>query len=354
MPYPLAPPPVVPCEDLAYQDKMLTRVSRTFALTIPELPEALRIAVGNAYLWCRIADTIEDASHLSSAHKHDAYEELVTVLHTGAGAATFGKTVAPQLVGQCTPDEQDLVQHADRVHRVTCALPLEQQAAIHRCVTVMVEGMEEFQLKQGNGGLRDQTDLDAYCYYVAGVVGEMLTDLFCSYSTEIAAKRNDLHALSASFGEGLQLTNILKDVWDDNGRAVCWLPSEVFRAHGCELRKVLEDVPDVFFGHAMRSMVGVARGHLENALNYVTLIPRRETGIRRFCLYAIALAMLTLRNIHRNPQFRSGDAVKINRRTVYGVVGITRAICGSNFLLRRTFQATALGLPRTSASTAGG
>ena len=46
--------------DLAFQADMLQGVSRTFALTIPELPRPLDIIVGNAYLWCRVADTIED------------------------------------------------------------------------------------------------------------------------------------------------------------------------------------------------------------------------------------------------------------------------------------------------------
>ena len=47
--------------DLAYQAEMLQCVSRTFALTIPQLPGALRDVVGNAYLLCRIADTLDGA-----------------------------------------------------------------------------------------------------------------------------------------------------------------------------------------------------------------------------------------------------------------------------------------------------
>ena len=46
--------------DEEYQERILPHVSRTFALTIPQLPAALRIPVTNAYLLCRIADTIED------------------------------------------------------------------------------------------------------------------------------------------------------------------------------------------------------------------------------------------------------------------------------------------------------
>ena len=53
--------------DERYQDEILPHVSRTFALTIPQLPAALRVAVTNAYLLCRIADTIEDEPALSPA-----------------------------------------------------------------------------------------------------------------------------------------------------------------------------------------------------------------------------------------------------------------------------------------------
>ena len=52
-------------DDLRYQDDILQGVSRTFALTIPQLPESLRQVVGNAYLLCRITDTIEDDSALT-------------------------------------------------------------------------------------------------------------------------------------------------------------------------------------------------------------------------------------------------------------------------------------------------
>src|SRR5882672_7316324 len=51
--------------DEVYQDEILPHVSRTFVLTIPQLPEGLRTAVTCAYLLCRIADTIEDEPALS-------------------------------------------------------------------------------------------------------------------------------------------------------------------------------------------------------------------------------------------------------------------------------------------------
>jgi phytoene/squalene synthetase len=50
----------------------------------------------------------------------------------------------------------------------------------------MCHGMHKFQFTASLRGLPRSTDLDDYCYYVAGVVGEMLTELFCSYSRKSA------------------------------------------------------------------------------------------------------------------------------------------------------------------------
>lgn len=66
--------------DLAYQTAALRGVSRTFALTIPELPNALREVVGNAYLLCRIADSIEDEPALTPRQKRGFANRFVDVI----------------------------------------------------------------------------------------------------------------------------------------------------------------------------------------------------------------------------------------------------------------------------------
>jgi farnesyl-diphosphate farnesyltransferase len=55
--------------DKAFQQYLLQGVARTFALTIPRLPPALADVVANAYLLCRIADTIEDEAAIEPAEK---------------------------------------------------------------------------------------------------------------------------------------------------------------------------------------------------------------------------------------------------------------------------------------------
>ena len=225
--------------DEVYQDRILPHVSRTFALTIPQLPPDLRTAVTTAYLLCRIADTIEDEPALSA----DRHLRVPAALHgsgerqRGSGVAGGGDSRGGSRIGRL-PAEHDLVRNMERVVRVTARLHEPQRAAIQRCVEVMCYGMHHFQHTASVRGLPRSSDLDSYCYYVAGVVGEMLTELFCGYSPAISQQHAALHDLAASFAQGLQMTNILKDVWEDRQRGVCWLPQEVFTRHGIDLAQL--------------------------------------------------------------------------------------------------------------------
>src|ERR1700679_59846 len=81
----------------AYQDFILPLVSRTFALTIPQLPGALHGVVANAYLLCRIADTIEDDAALSAADKRRYEEAFVDVVNSRADAAQLAAELSPKL-----------------------------------------------------------------------------------------------------------------------------------------------------------------------------------------------------------------------------------------------------------------
>jgi farnesyl-diphosphate farnesyltransferase len=331
--------------DEVYQDQILPHVSRTFALTIPQLPEGLRTAVTCAYLLCRIADTIEDEPALSPPETLDFLQRFSAVLKGEGDPKLLAQDIGPRLSDRTLATERDLVGNMDRVIGVMQRLNEPQRAAIRRCVELMCYGMPRFQFSASVKGLARSTDLDDYCYYVAGVVGEMLTDLFCDYSPEIARNRPALSAIAASFAQGLQMTNILKDVWEDRSRGACWLPQEVFTRFGVDLADVAAEPFDPRFAAGFRELVGVAHAHLRNALDYTLLIPGKETGIRRFCLWAIGLAVLTLRKIEHNPRFTAGAQVKVTRSTVALTRVLTNVAGHGDWMLRLLFAQAARGLP---------
>ena len=331
--------------DEIYQDQILPHVSRTFALTIPQLPPALATPVTSAYLLCRIADTIEDEPALSPPETL-AFLQRFSALVGGVGdPESLSRDLGGRLTERTLATERDLVNHMDRVLRVTAGLRKPQNLAIQRCVELMCYGMPRFQFNASLSGLERISDLDDYCYYVAGVVGEMLTELFCDYSSEIGRQRAALSALAASFAQGLQMTNILKDVWEDRSRGACWLPREVFERYGIDLKDVESGRQPPRFDEAMRELVGIAHAHLRNALDYTLLIPRRETGIRRFCLWAIGLAILTLRKIANHPGFSAGAEVKVTRSTVNLTVALSNAFVRNDWMLKNLFERAARGVP---------
>jgi farnesyl-diphosphate farnesyltransferase len=338
--------------DEAYQDHILPDVSRTFALTIPQLPSALRTPVTSAYLLCRIADTIEDEPALAADATLVFLNRFVAVLAGREPAPALARDLLPHLTEQTLPAERDLVRHMDKVVRVTARLPELQRIAITRCVEVMCSGMHQFQQTASLRGVPRLTDMDDYCYYVAGVVGQMLTELFCSYSAAIDRQRGALNELAVSFAQGLQMTNILKDVWEDRRRGACWLPQEVFTRHGVDLARIGPGRNGAGFDAGMLELTGVAHTHLRNALTYTLMIPADETGIRRFLLWAIGLAVLTLRKIAANPGFTSGSQVKIRRSAVATTRLSTNLGVRSNVLLRQLFAVAARGLPRVPATLA--
>jgi farnesyl-diphosphate farnesyltransferase len=337
--------------DELYQDRILPHVSRTFALTIPQLPPGLRTPVTNAYLLCRIADTIEDEISPSAAAALVLLDRFVAVVRGTADAAALVADLVAQLSENTSPAERDLVQNTERVVGVTALLPERQRRAIERCVERMCGGMHRFQQSAGLRGLPRVTDMDEYCYYVAGVVGEMLTELFCSHSAGADRRRRQLQSHELAFAQGLQMTNILKDVWEDRRRGVCWLPQEVFSRHGLDLERLVAGSGDARVDAAMRELVAMAHAHLLRALSYTLLIPRQETGIRRFCLWAIGLAVLTLRKIERTPGFQSGAEVKVSRAAVARVRLLTSAAARSDMLLRALFALATVGMTPASVQT---
>jgi farnesyl-diphosphate farnesyltransferase len=334
----------VTAADEAYQDRILQGVSRTFALTIPQLPPALCRVVGNAYLLCRIADTIEDDKLMPAEDKRRFSDRFIRVVAGEEPAGPFAADLAPRL-SSASDDERDLIANTESVIRMTHSFNARQRAALERCIRIMADGMARYQQSDVRFGLEDMPAMDRYCYYVAGVVGEMLTELFCDYSPEIDRHRDELWRLAVSFGQGLQMTNILKDIWDDQGRGMCWLPRDVFEKHGADLRTLQPGQGGAGFEQGLAELIGVARGHLANALRYTLLIPAHETGIRRFCLWALGMAVLTLRRINAHRAFRSGREVKISRRSVRATIIFTNLLTRSDRLLELLFRIAAHGLP---------
>lgn len=321
-----------------YQTRALPKVSRTFALTIPQLPAGLRSTVSNAYLLCRIADTIEDEVSIGPGKKRELHHRFVAIVNGREPVARFAIDLRKLLTGSATRDEIELVENTERVVALTHSFPARQKEALQKCVSIMCGGMRDFQGTGRENGLASMHDLDRYCYFVAGVVGEMLTELFCDHSKDIDKHYDHLMHLAPSFGQGLQMTNILKDIWEDMKRTMCWLPAEVFRRVGYDHTNLKHGIRSPEFVHGLRQLIRIANSHLQNALDYTLIIPKNQTGIRRFCLWGVGFAVLTLRKINHNPVFSSSQDVKVTRDTVKRTILVANLLVRWDSMLRTLFR----------------
>lgn len=313
--------------DREFCEHMLPKVSRTFALCIRLLPPTLEHPVLVAYLLCRIADTVEDTTLLIPAQKRQLLEHFRRCLETRG----IGTEPLEDAFGGSRADDEVLACHAATVLREFCRLPEHQQAAIRPWVQEMCSGMADYvELTDVNCGTTpDSTftvhDLDRYCYYVAGTVGHLLTELFRQFRPVVQVERWDkLRSLATNFGLGLQLTNIIKDVADDRRRGRSFLPRQLFDG----------DRPQI-----MNVLIEKAKGHLGDALEYSTSLPRRYYRVRLFCLTSLYFAVRTIRLAELDPQLLDPThKVKITRADVHRTVAVTRAIAPVNMLVRSYFR----------------
>jgi len=211
-------------------ENLLQKTSRTFALTIPFLPEPTRREVEVAYLLFRIVDTFEDASLWAPARRIDVMTRFVDALEQAPSACEG-------LVDACAreppvkhPGYLELLAKMRPVLERYAGLRSPARGSIRRHVTRSANAMIEFVRRSDGEGRLALTTLDElrrYCYAVAGIVGEMLTELYLLGRPELEWAADGLRSRSARFGEGLQLVNILKDARGDADEGRTYLPPQV-------------------------------------------------------------------------------------------------------------------------------
>ena len=288
-------------------DDLLQKTSRTFALAIPLLPEPTRRQVGLAYLLFRIADTFEDAELWPRAQKLAALERFAALLAEGTTADDVAREAASWLaLPPCRhAGYLELLRRAPAVLAAFHQLGEAPRRLIGEHTRRTAEGMARFVAAAGPDGaveLHDLADLERYCYVVAGIVGEMLTELFLLGGRALAPIARYLRERSACFGEALQLVNILKDSRADAAQGRRFLP----------------------LGNAVAEVSQIARRDVGAAIEYVLALQRQEAprGIVAFVALPVRLARATLDLFDEE-----GPGAKLSRADVCGIVeGLERAL----------------------------
>ena len=315
--------------------EILPQVSRTFALSIRFLPGNLGRAVLCGYLLCRCADTIEDDPVATVDTKIQLLDRFLACFDDEDVAGKFTELVQ-FLEGE--PAHLKLVENTDLVFSLFRSLPTQSQETLKHWVTEMVEGMQKF-VRLHPEGIRIQTleEYREYCYYVAGTVGYLLTDLWYEHSPSVDLETYEtLRKTCAAFGEGLQTVNILKDIaWDMEHENSIYIPQDSLQAHGSDHQTLLD--PEYLDKNhaAIKSLVELAWTDLDDAARYILSVPKAAIPIRMFCILPLVFAYGTLRDVtHSTAMLYSGGNVKISRAEVKSLIMVGPLAVLSNHLIR--------------------
>src|SRR5690625_4020567 len=254
--------------------RVLKETSRTFYIPITLLKRPLKLTVGSAYLLMRAIDEIEDHETMDAKIKVRLLKETKNLLlETG----DFNKEAYEQLI---SPYETELPEVTLRLADWIDVCPEGIIRKVRESTAEMAGGMADWVEK--DWVIHTKEDLDNYTYYVAGLVGVMLSDIWKWYdNTETD------YDLAIGFGRGLQAVNIIRNQHEDYAeRSVRFIPDNWTR-------------DDVF---------AYANDNLAKADAYLKDIKTRN--IRLFCKIPLGLAKSTLNTMQKGHEKMTRDEVE--------------------------------------------
>lgn len=317
--------------DLDWCFEAVQGVSRTFAITIDVLEEPMDSYICVGYLLCRVADTVEDAGHVppeEQARLLALYDRALDP-DDDATVEEFREAVDPWLpaerddVEESEADDWDVVARSPRVVATFESLGEDARAAIYPPVSELVGGMAEFVDRYADeGGLRIRTidELEEYCWYAAGTVGELITNLLAQ---DVDDRRAEvLRANARGFALLLQLVNVAKDVSDDfREENNVYLPAAWLREHGVSPSNVTDPDNHRAVAGVIRRVTDHARGYMDDAQRYLEALPESRGNTLEAWAIPYLLAVGTSRELLDRPEdVVEEGGVKVSRSEVMALV----------------------------------
>ena len=309
-------------------NELLHAASRTFAVGIDLLPPPLRSEVQTAYLLLRVSDYLEDNESIEPTRKAALLQQWAEVLGGQEGVAELERAMGPAQ----EPSPDALV--ARNVAMVTAALEVlrpQARSLIRRHVRDSTLGMARW-ITRGPG-FAGESDMDDYMHEVAGRVGWLLTELFALDIPRVARLRERMMDLGAEFGLALQTVNVIRGLHADWRRGWIYVPHSFLESGGDPEQLFRADRDPEREDRVLSRLVEKSERHLDAALHYVLLIPRRHHVVRLFCLLPYLFAVRTLA-LSRDNRTVFRQEAKIGREEVHRIVRTARLMGWSNRWIR--------------------
>ncbi len=317
--------------------RILKQVSRSFRLTLAILPSSLRRPMGLAYLLARAADTIADTRIIPRGdrlHCLELFREQIDARAPSGLAEMAQALTGPQRI----PAERELLLRLPECFAALQDEPEDDRLCIRHLLLMLTHGMQE-DLRRFPGesegrlvALETREDLDRYTYYAAGCVGEFWTDMVMAHCPslrgwDVAAMRRR----GVRFGQGLQMTNVLRDLAQDFRIGRCYLPRQDLMALGLTPDDLLDPAAIARLRPLLRQLVAITQDHYAEGWAYTLAIPRVEIRLRLACAWPLLIGLRTLDRVQQARDLLDPRVtVKISRPAVYAILLRSAALVWSD------------------------
>jgi farnesyl-diphosphate farnesyltransferase len=331
-------------------DEILSKVSRSFYLSLAILPRAMRSQLSAAYLVARAADTIADTrlvqaerrialldgmrQALSDPQRITGYVGDVTAELRAPDAGADDKSAAERLL---------LTRLGDCLRRLSDFDAADRDRA-RKVLETLITGMERDLQRFADGGplvaLETLADLDEYTYMAAGCVGEYWTVMTAAHVPTVRRlARPDFVARGVRLGKALQYVNVIRDAAQDLALGRCYIPRELLAAHGLLPEDLRDPARRLRARPVLDELMRITLGHIDAAFPYVMAIPRREPRLRLAALWPLWIGLGTLEKLAATDDpLDPSRPVKIVRGDVYRILAESAAAVGIDGALTRLHE----------------
>ena len=296
---------------------ILKDVSRSFAEVICQLPNNISLDFVILYLRARALDTIEDETQLLNGDLKKK-KKILKNFHKETNDIPYEIN---------DKKYQKLLNNYSTIMNVNSILSITSQKLIKKIIKKMAKGM----IKYLDTKLETMEQYNDYCYYVAGLVGEILTQFSVTSGFEDpnfinqTIKNKNVFSnhrkggLDKSMGIFLQKTNIIRDYKEDIELNKQWWPKEIWRKYSDDFSHLPESPNAV---NCINELINDNLENIPDILEYLKLV--KNDDYFKFCatpqiiaLHTQALCYNNEKLYRQNLKIRKGLAIKAMKVTNY-------------------------------------
>lgn len=294
--------------------ELLKATSRAFYLSLRVLPSGSRQTMSLAYLLARCADSLSDGAWLAPQERLPALQEFLGLMQGQRPNLEAWKTrvacVDPQ-----SGSEAALLHHLPQALAELQNLPAADQLLIREIVATLAQGMI-VDLERFPGCVLDEEELRRHLWSAAGCVGGFWSSVLRLHEPRLRRVSLRLEELGTQLGNGLQLTNVLRDVSGDLAEGRCYLPLNQLTRLGLDPEALRDSANESRLKPLYLEWLESNLDYYQASMDYVLLLPPACWRLRLAALWPWLLGVATAHKLTRGNWLKPGK-IKVKRAAVY-------------------------------------